>query len=352
MDHPFFKNIRFLLIYLALWFFIMTIHSVLLYYYYNFSFQNAFYDSIVFNLMFCLMGLMIWFPVRFRSKSKSSLANNIINQLTSAIVILLIWVASGVSILSVLNSKNPEYIVFLNDSIPLRVITGVFYYMILFLIYYLIQYYYNLQERATSEARMKEMIRDAELNMLKSQINPHFLFNSLNSVSSLTMTDPSAAQEMVIRLSEFLRYSVTEQKGQLSTFEKEIDNINKYLDIEKVRFGEKLQFEFEVCRECNNWPIPAMILQPLFENAIKHGVYESTEPIKIETKATTINEVLVVRIENNFDPTATPRKGAGIGLKNTRERLLLIYRNETLLKTSKEKNMFKVELLIPQKNEK
>ena len=185
--------------------------------------------------------------------------------------------------------------------------------------------------------------------MLKSQINPHFLFNSLSSISSLTITDPGKAQEMVVKLSEFLRYSVSSNINTFTTLEKEMQNIHRYLEIEKIRFGDKLVFEFTMEPGFSTRNVPVMILQPLYENAIKHGVYESTEPVKVITDCKTFTDYFEIRISNDFDPSAPARKGAGIGLKNIRERLKLMYRNDSLLKTFVLNNVFRVVLTIPNK---
>jgi LytS/YehU family sensor histidine kinase len=199
------------------------------------------------------------------------------------------------------------------------------------------------------EARLNTLLKESELNMLKSQINPHFLFNSLNSISSLTVINPEKAREMVIKLSDFLRYSVSSGAGNLTSLAEELENIKRYLEIEKIRFGDKLVYELNVNPQCVEQKIPVMILQPLYENAIKHGVYESTNQVLIETECRVNSGCSEIRIVNDFDPDAIPRIGAGVGLNNIRERLRLTYHRNDLLKTFKEGNRFYVELKIPDK---
>jgi LytS/YehU family sensor histidine kinase len=239
---------------------------------------------------------------------------------------------------------------FLENSIPWRLISGALYYFLLVLVYYLVIYYQNLQERIKTEGRLNEMVRESELNLLKSQINPHFLFNSLNSISSLTITNPEQAREMTIKLSDFLRYSVSMGNNKFSTLTKELEHIRKYLDIEKVRFGSKLSYDFSIDKDCLDGEIPVMILQPLYENAVKHGVYESTGEVKVETTGKCKNGYLELRITNNFEPGAPSKKGTGIGLANIRERLKLLYKDDQLLKTVVKGNQFEVLLVFPQKN--
>jgi len=271
-----------------------------------------------------------------------------INHVTALTVLLLVILSLGTSLLNLFFSDDTAYCNFLNKSIAWRTVSGLFYYSILSLIYYIIIYYNDLQERASHEARLNEMIRSAELDLLKSQINPHFLFNSLNSISSLTLTSPEKAQTMIIKLSDFLRYSITPSNSAFSTLKMELENINHYLDIEQVRFENKLIYENQIDEDCLNKTLPAMILQPLYENAVKHGVYESTEPIKILTVCKMEGDSLSIKISNNVDATARSRKGAGIGLKNIKDRLNLIYGSGEFLKTQKIDNLFIAEIIIPQ----
>ena len=164
------------------------------------------------------------------------------------------------------------------------------------------------------------------------------------------MTNPEKAQEMIIKLSDFLRYSIKQTDNNYSTLQVELDNIKRYLDIEQIRFGSKLIKEFEVDETCLDHELPAMILQPLYENAVKHGVYESTEPIRIFTSCKMNGNFLELTITNNFDPDAVSRKGAGIGFKNIKDRLKLIYGSSELLKTRIKEGVFIAELTIPIKS--
>jgi LytS/YehU family sensor histidine kinase len=178
-------------------------------------------------------------------------------------------------------------------------------------------------------------------------MNPHFIFNALNSISSLTMSDPEKAQEMSINLSDFFRRTLAVKDINSIPLLEEIENINLYLKIEKVRFAERLKFNLELSEECNEILIPNMILQPLVENAIKHGVYESTETVSINLRCKIVDRNLEITITNNYDSTTTSNIGEGIGLSNINSRLKLIYNQSNLISISKSNNLFKVILLIP-----
>lgn len=346
MVHPIAENKKAVLIYSLIWTLLIGIQFLVLYWFYDIVPVHAWIDSIVFNTLFAILSLALWYVARYNSPSRSSVVSLLINHLASLMLITVIWIALG-SYLTNLFIVSKTYNNFLEETIPWRIISAIFLYFIIALIYYLILYYNDLQERRSVELKLIDMVSESELNLLKSQINPHFLFNSLNSISSLTISDSAKAQEMIIKLSDFLRYTVSKDDNRFTKLEQELENIQRYLDIEKIRFGDKLQFEFDVSDLCYDAYIPVMILQPLYENALKHGVYESSEPIVIRTECVYKSDHVFIRILNNYEKSVSVKKGAGIGLKNIRERLKLIYKHSDLLKIIKTENEFEVQLFIP-----
>jgi two-component system, LytTR family, sensor kinase len=333
--------------YFGMWILIMGVHFFIFYFQYGFPFITSVSDSFITNGIFSILGIPVWYVVRYSVPSAKTRFNLLFNHLTSLTLIIVIWITASYSVLNALFTSFPLYKTFLLSSIPYRIIGGIFFYILLCLTYYLVLYNSNLQAKLKEEARLNELLKESELNMLRSQINPHFLFNSLNSISSLTISDPEKAREMLIKLSDFLRYSVSTNASGFTSLEKEMINIQRYLEIEKVRFGNKLEFEFKLEPNCKNHLIPAMLLQPLFENAIKHGVYESTEQVKIEMDCRFENGCLDITLLNDFEPGARARKGAGVGLKNIRERLKLMYKSDTLLKISVSGTKYSVNLCLP-----
>ena len=349
MIHTDYQNLRSISVYFGTWILVAGIHFSILFLQFRIPLNIAVSDSFIYNGILCCIGIALWYVIRYSMPGNHAGFSLIFNHFTSLVLLLVFWVGAGYASLNLLFRDNLVYMNFLALSIPYRFVAGVLLYAFMGLGYYLIILYRDLQEKAKAETRLNELLKESELNMLKSQINPHFLFNSLNSISSLTITDPGKAQEMVVKLSEFLRYSVSSNINTFTTLSKEMQNIQRYLEIEKIRFGDKLVFEFDLDPACAYRNIPVMILQPLFENAIKHGVYESTEPVKVLTSCRLHEDYFEVRIRNDFDPEAPARKGSGIGLKNIRERLRLMYRNDSLLKISVDKNVFQVVLTIPNK---
>jgi len=176
------------------------------------------------------------------------------------------------------------------------------------------------------------------------------LFNSLNSIASLTIFDPAKARDMVIKLSEYMRYVIRRNEKELMTLDDEMANISRYLDIEMTRFGERLEIQTNLRSDCHKALIPNMVLQPVFENAVKHGVHESQETVRIFTRCLMKNQELVMVVANTFDPESQPAHGKGIGLENIRRRLTLHYNRTDLLQYGKVGNLFTVVLTIPQTN--
>lgn len=351
MLHPVFRNVRSALFYVGAWTGVMLIHFGVMLFFYGLPVRYTAGESFIFNTIYALIGLALWYVVRYSPVKVSSTWNLLFNHLASLALILLAWLGISYLLTSLMFASDERYLSFLRDSIPVRAIQGVLFYMLTCLAYYLVVMYSDLQERLKAEARLAELLKESELNVLKSQINPHFLFNSLNSVSSLTITNPEKAQEMVIRLSDFLRYSVSANKHRFVSLQKELENIQRYLEIEKVRFGKKLEYVNHVEQGCTGILIPAMVLQPLFENAIKHGVYESTGTVCIETTCAIRPGMTLITMVNDFDPDAPKRMGAGVGLSNIRERMRLLYHRTDLLETRTEGRKFMVTLKIPHKHE-
>lgn len=335
------------IIYIAVWVVLCIIHFSILFYGYGFERKIAVADSLVFNLLFAILGSGLWFMVRYSDLQTRSLNELAFYHLSGAAVTILVWILAGNFILNNLFPGNTEYRDFLKDTLSIRVMAGVLFYALLVTAYYLLINFRELKEKSQREAQLTGLLKEAELSLLRSQIRPHFLFNSLNSISSLTMTDPAKAQEMVIKLSEFMRYTLNLPDTMISTLEKELHHVELYLDIEKVRFGNRLAFEKKIAPDALAWNVPVMTLQPLLENSVKYGVYESADTTVISLEATIDDGVLQVRIGNTYDPDSGIKKGTGTGLKNISARLLNLYGTSNLLQINQSKNYFEVILRIP-----
>jgi LytS/YehU family sensor histidine kinase len=149
-----------------------------------------------------------------------------------------------------------------------------------------------------------------------------------------------------------MRYSLRKQHNELVALEEEINHTRLYLQIEKIRFGEKMVYTFDVEPECLKCQIPTLLLQPLFENAVKYGVYEASDQVKVSLAAKSEGDHTVLTLTNNYDPDAAPAKGEGIGLKNVRERLRLVYNSNELLQIEDRDGRFRVTIYLPCESQK
>jgi LytS/YehU family sensor histidine kinase len=198
-----------------------------------------------------------------------------------------------------------------------------------------------------STQRTEVVLREAELKALKAQINPHFLFNSLNSISALTSTDPTKAREMCIRLSDFLRSSLRLEERTSIPFEEELALTNSYLDVEKVRFGQRLRVTQNFDPRCAHCHVPPLLVQPLVENAIKHGVAMLSAGGEITITGHRNGQSLKITVENPFDPEAPVVHKSGFGLVNVRNRLDARYGSAAQVEIQVKELQYRVVLSLP-----
>lgn len=350
MAHPFTSQRRALIIYIAVWLTVAVANALILFLASNLPLSVSISDALISTVLFAFLGIMVWYPTRYIPFQKHAPIYSITAHLTVAVIVIFIWIVVSVSILGMIFSSEVIYNEMLSTSILWRALIGAMIYLVLILVYYLVINARSLQDRAKAEERLRTLVKESELNMLKSQINPHFLFNSLNSVSSLILSSPDEAQEMILRLSDFIRYSLKHRENEFVTLKEEIGRMEDYLAIEKVRFGDKLIYTLSTGKKCSEVKVPTMILQPLIENAIKHGVYESLEPVEIRFTCKITNENLALQIVNDFDPTQPSRKGTGLGLQNVSERIKLLYDKKGRVNWKVEGSKFIVNLSIPIEN--
>jgi len=349
--HPILRNRKNLIGYAIIWLIVVIINTFILGYSYDFKIAICLVDSFIFNIFFSALGIGIWYPVYYTDIEKNNFVNILTNHLAAGSLAVGFWIWVSYMIMSALFVRAEDYLVFLNGSIPWRVTVGFLLYMLIALVYYFIIYYHNFKEKLVRESELKALVKESQLSSLKSQINPHFLFNSLNSISSLTMVSPERAQDMVINLSDFLRYSLSQKNESLTVFEKELKNIDRYLKIEKIRFGKRLFVIKEISEPCLRCALPGLILQPLMENAVKYGVYESTDQSNIFIKASCNEDYLEVKIKNDCDPDFISKKGEGIGLRNVTSRMKIQYGRDDLVRIEKNGSSFEVRLLFPQQGQ-
>lgn len=212
--------------------------------------------------------------------------------------------------------------------------------------------WFTQKEQKEMDARKQEteqLAKDAELFKLRQQLQPHFLFNSLNSISALVSSQPEQARKMIYQLSDFLRGTLKKEEQQMVNLEEELEYLGLYLEIEKVRFGHRLSTVIDCEEDCKKMKLPSLLLQPVMENAIKFGLYDTTEDITIRLSASAKDNHLEIVVENPFDPeTSSPQKGTGFGLSSVQRRLYLLFARNDLVETKAEGKLFVTKVRIPQ----
>jgi hypothetical protein len=214
-------------------------------------------------------------------------------------------------------------------------------------------YYRRFQEEQIKSSELRTQLANSQLQTLKMQLHPHFLFNTLNSISALIHEDARAADKMVARLGDFLRLTLENSGEQEVPLKKEIEFLNRYLEIEGIRFGDRLSVKIDIEPETLSASVPNLILQPIIENAVRHGISRQIEPGLISITARRNGEKLCIQIENsgpglNFVAKESNNGKGGIGLSNTRARLFHHYgENHYLNISNAEPNGVQVTLEIP-----
>jgi len=187
-------------------------------------------------------------------------------------------------------------------------------------------YYRKFRERELRGVELEKRLVQAKLQALQMQLNPHFLFNSLHSISSLMHQDVEAADKMIMRLSDLLRAALDKSDTQEVTLREELEFLKRYLEIEQIRFGDRLTVKVDVAAETFDARVPNLILQPLVENAVRHGIEPHAKPGRIELRARHAADTLVLEVSDNGKGLPANRPTAeGVGLSNTRARLQTLY---------------------------
>lgn len=305
----------------------------------------VFADSLISNGLLAATCWILHNTLRFYRPGKTKAFNLL--PWVFVLAALYLWVAYQTLLFCF--SQNQTYLLFLYQSLPIRyafVVLMLGWFILLSWIWF---YLKTKQEEDERKAILEKLAKDAELSNLRQQLQPHFLFNSLNSINALINIKPDEAKRMIISLSDFLRGTLKKDEQQLVKLEDELLHLQIYLDIEKVRFGNRLSTAIRVQDEARSLELPSLLLQPLVENAIKFGLYDTTENVTIQIEAHVLLNELFIEISNPFDPqTAPPLKGTGFGLSSVTRRLYLIYGRNDLLQTEVKEKIFITRIKIPQ----
>lgn len=336
--------LKFRVIFITCWL-VMMVDNAMVLHFFNLPWRAAIIDSAIGNTLLLLACLLIMNTLRYYLPK----GQQYINIFSICLFLTIVWLLLTKWLLKISLSQYEGYETLLHHSLSIRFSIA---FLLLGCLTMISILWYNQQEQKEKEERKtdaEKLSKEAELFKLRQQLQPHFLFNSLNSINALIGSRPQEARKMVQQLSDFLRGTIKKEETQWVTLQEELQYLQLYLDIEKVRFGNRLGTEIEIADETHQLKLPALLLQPIVENAIKFGLYDTTDDTVIRIYAAKEENNLVIRVVNPFDSeTSSPKQGTGFGLKSVQRRLYLLFARADLLTTATKENIFTTTIKIPQ----
>lgn len=338
--HPIFGSRTNLVLYLSAWLLIGAMLTMLLIAASQMTAPESTAIVAPTILLLAFTSLSPWYTCRSMPLNSTPPWKLVTNHLMAAIISSAMVVLLARIVASSTNNAFPGIEQRFRPAIP--VLSGV---VVLLYMLSIALHYMGIAVQTSNQAEV--LAREAELKALKAQINPHFLFNSLHSISALTTVDPAKARDMCIRLSDFLRISLRLGEGATISFGEELALTRIYLDVEQLRFGNRLRVSQEIDPECSDCEVPPLIVQPLIENAIKHGISTLVEGGEIRMRGRCFESGVRFVVENPFDPEAKSTRKNGIGLVNVRKRLQARYGTAARLEIEVNENHYKTILTLP-----
>src|SRR5581483_8037199 len=327
--HPILSQIRRLGLYLLAW---IPVAVLLGYLFVDVSAMPRSEAAILaplLSLVYAFDCLSAWYSCKVTPIETSGYARLLSTHLLGAGIMSALWVFIGRGIAHLLSysAAFPSAVADYNRAASLIFVAGLLLYLLAIGLFYKLLAMQQAQslEQRLSEAKL--LARDAELRALKTQINPHFLFNSLHSISALTSIDPSRARDMCVALADFLRLTLGMGEKTVIPLEEELALLHKYLAVEKIRFGARLEMKESIDAESLACTVPPLLLQPLIENAVAHGIANLPDGgwIQLDIHRHGSEDWLKISVANNYDPDTPPRRRSGVGLVNVRARMAARY---------------------------
>jgi signal transduction histidine kinase len=301
------------------------------------------------TLVYAFLCLSSWYLCKAVPIGAATLARMAGTVVAAAAVAGALWAAWGATVVWSL-ATFPIFAA-LPDRLPaitpVVLLLGILLYLLAAAVHYVLLAVDRARAEEQRASELQRLSREAELRALKEQLNPHFLFNSLNSISALTASNPAKAREMCVLLGDFLRKTLGLSDRGTIPLREELSLVRKYLAIEGVRFGERLAVEETIDPAVEACEVPPLLLQPLVENAVKHGVAQRVEGGVVKLSAHRTDGKVRIELSNPYDPAADSAPGAGVGLSNVRRRLAARWGDRAELSQERGAVLFRVELLLP-----
>jgi two-component system, LytTR family, sensor histidine kinase AlgZ len=347
--HPILSDRRRLSIYLAGWAFLAILLAIIVMEASPVGFGAAVLLVLPPTMIFSSICLAAWYPARVLPLNRTPtltlvLSHTITAAMLSGLWVLLIRLSARIS-----DSYRPgiradaavwsRAVVFFATGILLYLLSVAFHYVLI-----------AMTEAHDLEHRKMEVqvqAREAELKALRAQVDPHFLFNALNSIAALCGTNPSSARTVTTLLAEYLRKTLRAGSSETISLSEELELASSYLAIERVRFGPRLEFEQTVEESVRDYRLPPLLLQPLVENAVTHGVGQLVNGGVVRLSAHRNSDSVKIVVENRCDPDRAESRGTGIGLANTRRRVETYFGDRARVDVKNDPEWFRVELSLP-----
>ena len=300
-------------------------------------------------LLFGIMSLSAWPVCRAFPLKSTHLALLLTVILLSAGLSSALWTALSVAWSYAADNMVPgiDVSAWMMRHLLLLSLAGLGLFLVATLLHYLIATFDAARAAERRGLEMQVLARDAELKALRAQVDPHFLFNSLNAISALTAADPAAARAMSLKLADFLRLSMEYGATNAISLDQEFSLALHFLEIEKIRFGPRLQVQSSLDEDVRSCPVPPLFLQPLAENAVTHGIAHLLQGGCVSLKAGRRGGLLIISVENPLDPDAPVRHGNRRGLEIVRQRVWKTYGASGQVEVRRNHDSWRVELHLP-----
>ncbi len=347
--HPILARRNRLLLYLAAWVPVAALLSGLLVYSGRLAWAAAFAFALPMSAIYAFLCLSAWYMCRTFPVGRIGLPGLLSILLLAALLSSSLWLLLGQAWVLALGSSAGfgDIRGAFGQQVPLLLVSGALLYFLAIAAHYLLGTFESAREAEKQALELQILAREAQLKALKAQIDPHFLFNSLNSISALTAIDPAASRGMCQMLADFLRKSLDQGPKESIPLEEELELVSSYLAIEKMRFGARLTMQLEISDEARQCLVPPLLLQPLVENAVRHGIAARVEGGEIRLIAERQNARLEIQVGNPVDPDQPSGRKNGIGIANVRGRLRTLYGNEASLDLTRDEHRFLAILRLP-----
>jgi sensor histidine kinase YesM len=347
--HPILAEWRRLFAYLGAWAIVGVLVAFQLVLAAPFGWVEALVFAVPLSLLLGFAGLGSFWVCAAAPLALSRLFRSLGTQLLAALLSSAMWLAAGKGWAFLLDRTDvfPGLPARLPQVAPLLLGLGGALFLLTSALHYLLGALASSQEAERRALQFEIASREAELRALRAQIHPHFLFNSLNSINALVGSRPEEARRLCVALADFLRRSLTLGSRETVPLSEELDLAEQLLSIEKVRFGDRLCHELRADERARACAVPPLLLQPLVENAVTHGIAQLIDGGRVRITAERRGDELVVEIENPRDPDAPGRRGTGIGLANVQRRLAALHGSDASLRATPTREAFRVELRLP-----